>query len=234
MNGNPEVPEGRGADRRAIPQRSTRWATRIADLLARTGLTPNKISVLSLVFAVVAAVALLGTVTTSPGLRALLLAIAMCAIPLRLLCNMLDGMLAVEHGLHSPAGDLFNEVPDRIADVLVLAAAGYAAAGLWMVGGHDGGVALGWSAATLALLTAYVRALGAANGVGNFFAGPMAKPHRMWVIVAACAVTLLEAPLGWPQGIVLLVALAVVAVGSVVTVILRLGLIVRALRGASS
>ena len=39
---------------------------------------------------------------------------------LRLLCNMMDGLVAVEGGLKSKAGDLFNEAPDRIEDVILL------------------------------------------------------------------------------------------------------------------
>ena len=40
-----------------------------------------------------------------------------------LLANLLDGLVAVEGGRRSPTGELFNEVPDRVSDVLVLAGA---------------------------------------------------------------------------------------------------------------
>lgn len=88
---------------------------------------------------------------------------------------------------------------------------------------------LGWVAAALAVLTAYVRTLGAANGVGNFFNGPMAKPIRMWVVAAACLLSLPEVPLGLPRGVVLGIALGVVALGSLITVVVRLRCIARAL-----
>ena len=138
------APEGR--DRRAIPQRSSRWASRAADLLARARLTPNQLSVGSVLVSVAGAGALLASADAPAGARAALLIVAAVCAPVRLLLNMLDGMLAVEKGLRSPTGELFNEVPDRIADVVFLAAAGYAA----------GMPALGWTAASLALLTAYV------------------------------------------------------------------------------
>lgn len=226
--------EHEGLDRREIPQRSARWATRAADALAAAGLTPNGISILSVAIALGAAAAFLGAGLADAALRPWLLVAAAILMPLRLLCNMLDGMLAVEHGLSTPEGDLFNEVPDRIADLAILAAAGYATCGVWRLGDHDLGTALGWAAGAIAVLTAYVRTLGAANGVGNFFDGLMPKPLRMWALVAACLVSLAEAPLGWPLGIVLAVALAAIALGSAQTVAVRLGRITRALRARAA
>jgi hypothetical protein len=60
--------------------------------------------------------------------------------------------LTLEGGRQTNVGELFKEFPDRIADVALLAGAGYAA--------HWGGlgVALGWGAAVLAVTTAYIRA----------------------------------------------------------------------------
>ena len=47
-------------------------------------------------------------------------------IQLGLLANMLDGLIAVEGGRMTKTGELYNEIPDRIADVVFLGAAGYA------------------------------------------------------------------------------------------------------------
>ena len=46
---------------------------------------------------------------------------------LELLCNLLDGMVAVEGGLGGPTGPLWNELPDRIADSVFIVALGMAA-----------------------------------------------------------------------------------------------------------
>ncbi|MDO5494930.1 MAG: CDP-alcohol phosphatidyltransferase family protein [bacterium] len=219
-----------GQDRRTIPQRSSTWASRAADALAALRLTPNSISVISVLVAALGAAALVTSAFVDGGARVALLVAVAVLLPLRLLLNMLDGMLAVERGMRSATGDLFNELPDRIADLVVIAAAGYATAGVWTAGGVDIGVGLGWLAAALALLTAYVRTLGAANGVGNFFGGPMAKPPRMWVLVAAALLSIAEPALGWPRGIVFAVAVTVIAVGAAVTVVVRLNRIVAALR----
>ena len=100
-------------------------------------------------------------------------------------CNVLDGLVAVEGGKSTPSGELFNDIPDRISDVLIIVAVGYAA----------GSPVLGWLAALLAVMTAYVRTLiRGVRGAGspNDFAGPMAKLPRMLVITAACIVTPLE------------------------------------------
>ncbi len=224
-----------GLDRRAIPQRSARWATAAADALYRLKIRPNHISIFSVVLAGLAGI-LLGwsSFADSNAARAAMLVGAAVLMPLRLLMNMLDGMLAVEKGLQSPTGDLYNEVPDRVADLLVIAGAGYATVGLVTAGVVDVGVALGWTAAALAVLTAYVRSLGAAQGVKNYFDGPMPKPIRMWVLVAAVLLSLLEPAVGWERGWVLFGALVVIALGSLVTVVMRLRRISAALHGRAS
>ncbi|HEY4558750.1 MAG TPA: CDP-alcohol phosphatidyltransferase family protein [Enteractinococcus sp.] len=218
-----------GTDRRAIPQRSSTWAAKLADAMVAAKLTPNRVSVGSVVFAIIGGLGFLcSALVATDGARVAWLIVAAVCIPLRLLLNMLDGMLAVEKGLHTPTGDLFNEVPDRLADLVLLATAGYATLGIWTIGSVDWGVVLGWSAAAFAILTAYVRTLGAANGVGNFFDGPMAKPARMWVLVIASLASLLE-PLFDARGLLLAIALVVILLGSVLTVVMRLRRIAAAL-----
>ena len=135
---------------------------------------------------------------------------------------MLDGLLAVEGALASPVGELWNDVPDRIADVVILAAAGYAVTWSW-------GEPLGWAVATAAVLTAYIRVLGGALGTRQHFIGPMAKPHRMAVLTAACLVSLGEVALSDFRGAVIAAALAVVLAGSLATAARRVSLIAQEL-----
>ncbi len=189
-------------DRRPIAARSSAWAKAVTCALVRTSITPNQISCVSVVFALSGAAALL--VLADPFGKLLCAA----AIVLRLLCNMFDGMVAVEGGKGSPAGALFNEIPDRLADSLFLVALGYAAGLPW----------LGWLCALLAALTAYVRVLGGSLGLMQDFRGPMAKPHRMWLLVA----TLLLAALlpAWSRELLLGGAL-VIAAGAALTCITR-------------
>ena len=126
------------------------------------------------------------------------------AIVLRLLCNMFDGMVAVEGGKGSPAGALFNEIPDRLADSLFLVALGYVAMLPW----------LGWLCALLAALTAYIRVLGGSLGLAQDFRGPMAKPHRMWLLVATLALAALVP--AWSHHL-LLGGAVLIAAGSALT-----------------
>ena len=202
--------------RRPIPARSASWATLAAHRLQRAGVRPNQVSVLGVVFAAVAAICLILAGRSEDGARIALFVVAAAAMPLRLLCNMLDGMLAVEGGLKTPTGEIYNELPDRLADLLILAGAGYA------IGDVAWGPELGWAAATTALLTAYVRTLGAAAGASHHFVGPMAKPRRMHVLIAACLLSAVETAVGWPQGRVMMVALIAIIVGGLATIVQRL------------
>ncbi|MBS0464966.1 MAG: CDP-alcohol phosphatidyltransferase family protein [Proteobacteria bacterium] len=157
-------------DRRPLATRQAGWAQRLAAALARTSITPDQISGLSMLFAASGA-ALLACWPTWLGL----LDCAVC-VQLRLLCNLLDGMVAMEGGKGSALGKLWNELPDRVADTVLLVALGYACGAPW----------LGWLGAVLALATVYVRALGGALGFAQDFRGPQAKPQRMAVLTAAC------------------------------------------------
>lgn len=214
-----------GADltRRPIRARDTRWAAAAARWLANSGLRPNHISVLSVVFGMAAgaAFALVGA-ASSPVTRGLCYLSAAVAIQLRLLCNLFDGMVAIEGGFRTRSGEIYNELPDRFSDGFILAGAGYACPDLvWLS-------ALGWLAALLAVTTAYVRALGAASGAQQYFLGPMAKPHRMAVMTVAALASAVGECFEL-HGVFIALALGVVAVGCVVTIARRCAKIVREL-----
>lgn len=199
---------------------------RLAASLARLGVTPNAISIASMAAAVGSFAALLASPHVESGWtqRGLWL-LAAATIQLRLLCNMIDGMVAIEGGKRSPVGELYNEAPDRVSDSLTLIGAGYA------VGSNP---ELGYIAALLAMMTAYVRALGKGAGAGNDFGGPMAKPHRMMTLTAAC-LAMAAAPdaLATLAGVGLVsITLGVIAAGSALTCVLRLRRIAAALRRA--
>ena len=220
-------------ERRELSTRNADWARRFARQLARLGVRPNTVSIASIVFAAAAGFCL----AISPGARgparAAVLVAAAALVQLRLLCNMLDGMLAVEEGLATRHGVLYNEIPDRIADVLVLAGAGYATASppafaLGVPVGELLGATLGWTAAVLALFTAYVRILGGSLGVTQTFAGPMAKQHRMFTVTAASMMAAMEAWRGLPTR-ALQLGLLIVVLGSIVTIVRRIRQIEREL-----
>jgi phosphatidylglycerophosphate synthase len=200
-------------NRRPIKSRDAGWAHRAAAALADADASPDLISAASFAFAALGAALLLGAgMTEAWPLRAALLLGAAASIQLRLVCNLLDGMVAVEHGRSSPAGAIWNELPDRFSDVVLLAGAGYCAAG----GGIMFAIEMGWLCAALALLTAYLRELGRGLGFPADFSGPMAKQQRMAALTLACVVSALEPLWGW-RGPTLMIALVVVALGTAFT-----------------
>jgi phosphatidylglycerophosphate synthase len=184
---------------------------------------PNTISLLSVPCAAISGACLLLQGRSSLALRIIRLIAAATFIQLRLLCNMLDGMVAIEGGLKTPTGDIFNDFPDRVSDIVTLVCTGYALSGV------DWGAALGWVAALLAVLPAYVRLLGGSLGLAQDFTGPMAKPHRMALMTAACLLQAVAASIDQRER-VLTVALLLVAGGSLLTIWRRTSRIAMALR----
>ena len=198
--------------RRPLKTRGKAWAQALARALARKRVSPNLISLSSIFFAVLGAACLFACLSVSIAWP-FLIGTAVC-IQLRLLVNMLDGMVAVEGGLGGVTGDIYNEFPDRIADACFLIPTAYvAASAAWPYG-----LELGWSACALALLTAYVRALGASIGAGHAFHGPMAKPHRMFLLTVTC---LLAAVIDQTANVVY-ISLALMNLGMLITIGRRL------------
>jgi len=191
-------------NRRPIQTRASGWAKHAAAFLARNNISPNQISVASIFFAGTGAAILVWL----PGLVGLLV----CAVAIqgRLVCNLLDGMVAVEWGKKSPLGQLYNEFPDRIADSLLIVALGYAIDLPEM----------GWLGALAAALTAYVRVFGGSLGLPQDFRGPMAKQHRMAIMTGGCVVGAIElASVG--TNYVLTTASLIIVVGSLLTCLTR-------------
>jgi phosphatidylglycerophosphate synthase len=201
------------ASRRPLKSRQTGWASTLAQLLLRTPLTPNAVSVVGIGFAALGATCF----ALAPEHRWLWLGAALC-IQLRLLANLMDGLLAVEGGRKSPTGPLFNEFPDRIEDSLLLVAAGYAA----------GQPTLGWASSLLGMGTAYVRALGGSIGLAQDFCGPMAKQHRMALLTLGSLASAILPTLS-----IMAATLAVIAAGAALTGTRRLLRQARALTEAA-
>jgi phosphatidylglycerophosphate synthase len=208
--------------RRPLKTRQKAWANRLAQLLVRWHASPNAISVASIFSAAMAGAALYFSAAFTGNERTLLLVLAVAGIQGRLLCNMLDGMVAIEGGRQTKSGEIFNDLPDRIADAVIFIYAGYAARQ------RSFGVELGYIAAALAIFTAYVRMLGGASGLKQSFIGPMAKQHRMATLTAACVLSIFEVHF-FAAGTVVWAALIVVNIGCIVTIWRRTARIAREL-----
>lgn len=194
-------------NRRPIQSRGNPLIQKFAAYLAKKSHpTPNEISCLSAIFAALGAICLV----VFPHIHFSFLLLCVLFLQLRLLCNLLDGMVAIEGGKKTIIGDIFNEFPDRIADSLLLIALGYATQLAW----------LGWLAALLAMMTAYIRVFGGSLGFSQSFIGPMAKQHRMAVLTISCLLSVIEICL-WQSYYSLSLGLIVIVLGSIYTCVTR-------------
>lgn len=166
--------------RRVLASRNKAWVQYIAKSLTKTSISPNQISVLSTIFSLIAAYGFYKLREHPDSLWSLLV---VAGIQLRLFCNLMDGLVAVEGGKKSVLGDLFNDIPDRISDALIFIGLGYS------ISSHFLGWHLAWLAGLLSISTAYVRYVGAATVNYHFYLGPMAKQHRMALLTVSSLLT---------------------------------------------
>src|SRR5437764_6447818 len=150
---------------RPIAQMFRRTAEGAANLCVRLGIPADAISYLSILAALAAALCF-----WKSGRNMWLLIIAPLICYLRLWFNMLDGMVAVAAGKGSARGEIVNDLPDRISDVIIFV--GVAHSNLM-------NPLIGYWTVIFSLFTAYVGLFGQAIGGRREFSGIMSKPWRM-------------------------------------------------------
>jgi len=200
-------------DRRPLKSRGTAWAKWASHRLASHGASPNAISVFGMVAAISAGCLFASTsFSTGPTQQVTwILGALLCQV--RLLCNLFDGMVAIERKIASPTGELYNEVPDRASDAAIFIGLGYAA------GGHP---VTGLIAALFAVFVAYVRMTAVTVGAPNDYCGPMAKPQRMALVTGlAVYMGLTPGAWRWSWGETRLVLLVMIG-GGLLTALIRL------------
>ena len=212
------------SNRRPLKVRGSVWSQKFASYLSKKDITPNQISIGSIVASFIASIFILlisndnfFTIWISPILAALF-------IQMRLLCNLFDGMVALEGGKSTKSGELFNDIPDRVSDSLLFIALGYSITNISF------GIELGYLAALFAALTAYVRVLGASMQAGSCFKGPMAKQHRMAILTTALILTPFELSL-FATDYILTITLFIITIGSFLTIVNRTKTIYNTLEG---
>jgi phosphatidylglycerophosphate synthase len=202
------------SSRRPLSSRNSGWAKRLSKAAVERGYTPNQISRASVGFAA-AGLLFFALSPFGPGiLQFLWLLLAAATIQARLVCNLIDGMVAVEGGQGAKDGPFWNEAPDRLSDLLFLIGAGIAA-------GNSG---LGALAAALAIATAYLRELGRAEGFPPDFSGPLAKPQRMAILTVGTVIAAFYA-----SESTLSLTLWIIVVGTGVTIASRSMRLIKAL-----
>ncbi len=198
-------------NRRPLKIRGWKITQNFASWLSKQNVTPNQISIASIVFSVMAGIFFLSFQHTD--IYGLLFSVAIILTCLfgRGCCNVFDGLVAVEGGKLTSSGELFNDVPDRISDAVIIITCGYA----------SGFSELGWLAAVLSIMTAYVRTLARSIGAPSDFQGPMGKVPRMAVVSIATLLTPLEF-LYLDSFYILQMGLVIISIGCVFTVMKRL------------
>ncbi|QKF58357.1 CDP-alcohol phosphatidyltransferase family protein [Aliarcobacter lanthieri] len=211
-------------NRRPLKVRGNILSQRFASYLSKKDITPNQISIASIVASLIASILILFisndnffTIWIFPILGALF-------IQIRLLCNLFDGMVALEGGKSTKSGELFNDIPDRISDSLLFIALGYSVSSISFA------IELGYIAALFAALTAYVRVLGTSINAGSCFKGPMAKQHRMAVLTISLICTPFEFKF-FGTDYILTFTLFIIVIGSFLTIINRIKTIYNTLEG---
>jgi phosphatidylglycerophosphate synthase len=216
MPPSPELTPSPQPSRRPLGSRNSAWAGRLAGWAVVKGITPNQISRASIGFSAMGLI-FFALSPFGPGvLQWVWMILAAAMVQARLICNLIDGMVAIEGGKGTSDGPFWNEAPDRLSDFFLLLGAGIAA-------GNSG---LGLLAAAMAIATAYLRELGRAEGLSPDFSGPMAKPQRMAALTIGTLVAAFYAT-AWT----LQLTLWIIAAGSAQTILGRSLRLIGALKG---
>jgi CDP-diacylglycerol--glycerol-3-phosphate 3-phosphatidyltransferase len=177
--------------------------------LERTGVRPD---VLTLAAVPVAAVAGAAVIASPAAPLALLLVPAAAAV--RIVLNLLDGALARRTGRIHARGEFYNELGDRLADILMLAPVAF------VPGAHQPTVLLG---VTVGVLASFASVATKAAGGTRTYRGVLSKPGRMALLSITAIVVLLVGNAAWaPFGPLLLI-------GTTATLIERIVVAVREL-----
>ncbi|MBK1835501.1 CDP-alcohol phosphatidyltransferase family protein [Roseibacillus ishigakijimensis] len=170
---------GQSSNRRPVALRTNKMLQRVARHLANRDISPNQISLASVIFAAAAGLSFASLPWLPAEWRFPLALGGGLLVLARGLSNLLDGLVAIEHQRATASGAFFNEAPDRLSDVLILTGVGLA----WRA--DFAGLSAGLLLSLLAMGTAYVRVLGSNLTGTEDYCGPLAKPQRIGLIALA-------------------------------------------------
>jgi phosphatidylglycerophosphate synthase len=160
--------------------------------LERTGVRPDVLTLGAIPVGAIAGIAILA----SPNMPLVLVLVPLAAAA-RLILNLLDGALARRTGMIHAKGELFNEVGDRLADVLILAPVAF------VPGAYQATVLLG---VTIAVLASFTSVATKAAGGTRSYRGILSKPGRMVLLSVTALAVIFVGPAAWgPFGPLLLI-----------------------------
>lgn len=203
------------ASRRPIANIFRKTAEAATRFCVRAGIHPDTISYLSIVASVIAAICFWAS-----GKTRWLLIVAPLFCYLRLWLNMLDGMVAVAANKASRRGEILNDLPDRVSDIVIFVGVAHS---------DFMNPLFGYWAAIFAVLTAYVGLFGQALGGQREFGGIMSKPWRMVALNIGAWLTFLLQQ-GPERFSTLDLTCVVIIIGCIQTIVVRLKRITAALQ----
>jgi archaetidylinositol phosphate synthase len=133
------------------------------------GATPNQVSVLSFVVAVVAAAAFY----VAPTTNLLIYVAASVLVAVSGALDGVDGQLARRTGTSSAQGDMLDHTLDRYSDLALVAG----------IAGGVGSWAVGFFAVTGVFLTSYMGTQAQAVGAGRDYGGLLGRADRMALVI---------------------------------------------------
>lgn len=125
----------------------------------------------------------------------------------RLVANLLDGLVARRTGAARPMGEMWNELADRLADILFLG-------GLAFTPAVEPRLAL--AAVIAAILASYVGITAKAAGARRQYGGVMSKPGRMVVVAVGAVLAFGTGDTRWLTAVA-----AIVLIGGLATLLTR-------------
>ena len=177
--------------------------------LERTAVSPDALTLAAIPVGALGGAAIL----VSPDVPIALIIVPV-AVAVRLLLNLLDGALARRTDRTHPRGELFNELGDRCADVLMLAPVAFVPGSIaWTV----------WLGVVFAVLASFTSVATRAAGGERSYRGILSKPGRLALLTAFAIAALVVGPAAWgPFGPLL-------ALGTFLTLAERVMLAIRSL-----
>ena len=177
--------------------------------LERTAVSPDALTLAAIPVGALGGAAIL----VSPDVPIALIIVPV-AVAVRLLLNLLDGALARRTDRTHPRGELFNELGDRCADVLMLAPVAFVPGAIaWTV----------WLGVVFAVLASFTSVATRAAGGERSYRGILSKPGRLALLAAFAIAALVVGPAAWgPFGPLL-------ALGTFLTLAERVMLAIRSL-----
>jgi CDP-diacylglycerol--glycerol-3-phosphate 3-phosphatidyltransferase len=146
----------------------------LADLFIRNGISPDVVSIASLICAFIAGLCFY----YSPAARGLIL-LAGIFVVLNSVLDALDGAVARKSNKATARGDFLDHVIDRYSDVFIICSIFFAGYVPWQIG---------VTAIVGVLLTSYLGTQAQALSLGRYYGGIMGRADRLVVIILSAFV----------------------------------------------